>query len=65
MVVSCIYGEVNKHEVWKCECEKGKFYVDSFQGYKVVHWNYPEITPSKELIEKAKTIIECKKKKRK
>ena len=29
MIVSNIYGEVNKHEVWKCECKEGKFYVDT------------------------------------
>lgn len=59
MIVSCIYGEVNQHEVWKCECEKGIFYIDTHQG--VVHWNYPEIIPTQELIEEAKSFIEQKK----
>ena len=65
MVVSNIYGEVRQHEIWKCECKEGTFYLDSLQGYKVVHWNYPEITPTQELLEKAKTLIEQKKNKRK
>ena len=65
MVVSNIYGEVRQHEIWKCECKEGTFYLDALQGYKVVHWNYPEITPTQELLEKAKTLIEQKKNKRK
>ena len=50
MVVSNIYGEVRQHEIWKCECKEGTFYLDALQGYKVVHWNYPEITPTQELL---------------
>jgi hypothetical protein len=61
MTVSNIYGEVGQHEVWKCVCKEGTFYVDTFQDYKVVHWNYPEIVPTQELIEKAKSMIEQKK----
>lgn len=61
MRVSNIYGEVSKHEVWECVCKEGKFYVDAIQDYKVVHWNYPEITPNQEQIEKAKLMIEQKK----
>ena len=37
MFVSCIYGELKSHEIWKCECKEGIFYLDTFQGYKVVH----------------------------
>lgn len=62
MFVSCIYGELKTHEIWKCECKEGIFYLDALQDYKVVHWNYPEITPTDELLQKAKTAIECKKK---
>ena len=40
-------------------------YLDALQGYKVVHWNYLEIAPTQELLEKAKTLIEQKKNKRK
>ena len=65
MIVSNIYVEVNQHEIWKCECKEGTFYIDALQNYKVVHWNYPEITPTQKLIENAKTIIEYKKKMRK
>lgn len=65
MVVNNIYGEARQHEIWKCECKEGTFYLDALQGYKVVHWNYPEITPTQELLEKAKTLIEKKKNKRK
>ena len=61
MYVSLIFIEAGQHEVWKCECKEGKFYIDTLQGYKVVHWNYPEITPSKELLEIAKQSIEQKK----
>ena len=43
----------------------GTFYLDALQGYKVVHWDYPKITPTQELLEKAKTLIEQKKNKRK
>ena len=65
MVVNNIYGEVRQHEIWKCECKEGTFYLDALQGDKVVHWNYLEITPTQELLEKAKTLIEQKKNKRK
>ena len=65
MIVNFIYCEVRQHEVWKCECKEGIFYVDALQGYKVVHWNYPEITPTQELVEKAKATIELEKSKRK
>lgn len=61
MKVTNIYGEVNQHEYWKCECKEGIFYVDGLRDYKVIHWNYPEINPTKELIEKARTVIEQKK----
>ena len=62
MFVSCIYGELKTHEIWKCECKEGIFYIDALQDYKVVHWNYPEINPTHELLQKAKTIIVRKKK---
>ena len=62
MTVRNIYMEVNQHEVWMCECTDGKFYLDALQNYKVVHWNYPEITPTQEQIKKTKEIIENKKK---
>lgn len=61
MIVSNIYGEAGKHEVWKCKCKEGTFYLDTFPTYTVVHWNYPEIIPTDELIQKAKIAIECKK----
>ncbi len=61
MIVSNIYGEAGKHEVWKCECKEGTFYLDTFPTYIVVHWNYPEIIPTDELIQKAKIAIERKK----
>lgn len=64
MVVSNICGEVNQHEIWKCECKEGKFYVDTFQDYKVIHWNYPEITPTQEQLELAKKLIKNKKRSR-
>ena len=65
MEVINIYGEVKQHEVWKCKCKEGIFYVDASQEYEVVHWNCPEIIPSQELVEKAKTLIKQKKNKRK
>ena len=65
MIVSCIYGEIKQHEVWKCECKDGIFYLDALQGYKVIHWNYPEIIPTQELIEHEKTVIEHKKERNK
>ena len=58
MTVRNIYMEVSQHEVWMCECTDGKFYLDALQNYKVVHWNYPEITPTQEQIEKAKVDLE-------
>ena len=61
MIVSNIYGEAGQHEVWKCECKEGKFYLDTFPTYIVVYWNYPEIIPTDELIQKAKIAIERKK----
>ena len=65
MVVSNIYGEVRQHEIWKCKCKGGTFYLDALQGCKVVHQNYPKSTPTEELVEKARTLIEQKKNKRK
>ena len=65
MVVSNIYGEVRQHEIWKCKCKEETFYLDALQGCKVVHWNYLKIAPTQELLEKAKTLIEQKKNKRK
>ena len=61
MIISNIYGEVGRHEIWKCECKEGIFYLDTFPTYRVVHWNYPEITPTDELLQKAKIAIERKK----
>ena len=60
-------GVANSVEIVKQEAEKyeGTFYLDALQGCKVVHWNYPETTPTQELLEKAKTLIEQKKNKRK
>lgn len=67
MIVSNIHGSY-QHEIWQCECKAGKFYVDYdnvSKNCKVVHWNYPEITPTTKLLEETKKIIEQKKTARK